>query len=210
MEDNTKLVKRKKHKRNRIETAVAEIILILLILSVIISVIVVIKAASTRTKTTTETETTTEIVLETETETEIVEVSTQKEVETEIQTEVEVEPTSRTELVSMGTFTITAYCSCEICCSSEWANNRPLDEYGNPIVYGASGEMLVPDYSIATDVGLIPYGETILINGREYVAHDCGSAIFDNRIDIYMSSHERALEWGVQNIEIFREVTVWQ
>ena len=50
MEDNTKLVKRKKHKRNRIETAVDEIILILLILSVIISAIVVIKAASIRTE----------------------------------------------------------------------------------------------------------------------------------------------------------------
>jgi 3D (Asp-Asp-Asp) domain-containing protein len=45
-----------------------------------------------------------------------------------------------------------------------------------------------------------------LINGREYVAHDCGSAIYDKRIDIYMSSHERALEWGVQNIEIFKVV----
>lgn len=202
MEDNTKLVKRKKHKRNTIETAVAEIILILLILSVIISAIVVIKAASIRTETTTETtteattetETSTEIVLETETETEIIELATQKEVETEIETETE------PQLVSMGTFTVTAYCSCEKCCG-EWANNRPDGK-----VYGASGEELIADYSIATDVGLIPYGETILINDQEYVAHDCGGAIKGNRIDIYMSTHEMALEWGVQNIEIFKVV----
>lgn len=142
----------------------------------------------------TETESTTEIELETETETEIVEVATQKV--TEIQTEAETEP----QLISMGTFTVTAYCSCEKCCG-EWANNRP-----NGVVYGASGEQLIADYSIAVDVSLIPYGEKIIINNREYVAHDCGSAIVDKRIDIYMSSHERALQWGVQNIEIFKVV----
>ena len=144
---------------------------------------------------TTECETTTEIELETETETEIVELATQIEVETET------EP----QYVSLGTFKVTAYCSCSLCCS-HYAENRPLDENGEPIVYGASGAELIADYSIAVDVDLIPYGETILINGREYVAHDCGSAIYDNRIDIYMSSHEKALQWGVQYIEIFREV----
>lgn len=135
---------------------------------------------------------TTEIELETETETEIVELATQVEVETE--TETKTEP----QMISMGVFKVTAYCSCEKCCG-KWANNRP-----NGVVYGASGEQLIADYSIAVDVDLIPYGETILINGREYVAHDCGSAIYDNRIDIYMSSHERALQWGVQYIEVFK------
>lgn len=144
---------------------------------------------------TTEAETTTEIELETETETEIVELATQIEVETETETE--------PQMISMGVFKVTAYCSCSRCCK-EWALNRPLDENGNPIVYGASGEQLIADYSIAVDVDLIPYGETILINGREYVAHDCGSAIYDNRIDIYMSSHEKALQWGVQYIEVFK------
>lgn len=201
---DTKLVKRKKKRIHKpIIVTMAEIILAIVIVSVIATMVALLAGKSPSEPM--ETETTTEIVSETETETEIVEVSTQKEVEIEIQTEV-VEPTSGTELVSMGTFTITAYCSCEICCSSEWVNNRPLDEYGNPIVYGASGEVLVPDYSIATDVGLIPYGETILINDQEYVAHDCGGAIKGNRIDIYMSCHEKALEWGVQNIEIFKVV----
>lgn len=144
---------------------------------------------------TTECETTTEIELETETETEIVELATQVEVETETETE--------PQMISMGVFKVTAYCSCSLCCS-HYAENRPLDENGEPIVYGASGAELIADYSIAVDVDLIPYGETILINGREYVAHDCGSAIYDNRIDIYMSSHERALQWGVQYIEVFK------
>ena len=142
--------------------------------------------------------------------------------EAEIQTETEVidefihqiekpsesatEEATEPQYISLGTFTITAYCSCSLCCS-QWSYNRPVDENGNPIVYGASGEELIADYSIAVDVDLIPYGEKIIINNREYIAHDCGGAINGKRIDIYMESHEKALQWGVQNIEIFKVVS---
>lgn len=198
MEDNTKLVKRKKKRIHKpVIIIMSEIILVIAILATIAFIVALIignKTPNESVETTTEIETTTETGLETETETEIVEVATQKA--TEIQTEAETEP----QLISIGTFTVTAYCSCEKCCG-EWANNRP-----NGVVYGASGEQLIADYSIATDVEVIPYGETILINDQEYVAHDCGGAIQGNRIDIYMSSHEKALEWGVQNIEIFKVV----
>lgn len=102
------------------------------------------------------------------------------------------------ELISLGDFKVTAYCSCEKCCG-RWSQNRP-----NGIVYGASGEVLIPHVSIATDTSVIPYGTTVIINGREYVSHDCGGAIDGNRIDIYMGSHEEALEWGVQYIEVFK------
>lgn len=141
----------------------------------------------------------------TETFTEVVEIYTHQETEyvTEIQTETETEP--QTELISLGIFTVTAYCSCEKCCG-EWANKRPLDENGNPIVYGSSGEQLIADYSIAVDLDLIPYGETIYINDMPYVAHDKGSAIQGKKIDIYMSSHEKALEWGRQTMEVFKEI----
>ena len=98
---------------------------------------------------------------------------------------------------SLGEFKVTAYCSCEKCCG-RWANNRP-----NGIVYGASGEQLIPNVSIATDPSVIPYGTTVVINGNEYVSHDCGGAIKENRIDIYMESHEQALEWGVKYLEVF-------
>ncbi len=136
-----------------------------------------------------------EIQTETFTEVEIIhQVAKQPETATEAVTEAITEP----QLISMGTFTVTAYCSCEKCCG-KWANNRP-----DGIVYGAAGEKLIADYSIAVDVDLIPYGETIIINDREYIAHDCGGAIQGKRIDIYMESHEKALQWGVQNIEIFK------
>ena len=35
--------------------------------------------------------------------------------------------------VSLGSFKLTAYCSCSLCCG-KWANNRPVDENGNEIV----------------------------------------------------------------------------
>ena len=146
--------------------------------------------------------------LETVTETEYeieTEVFTEEYIVIQTQQETEMETEPQTELISLGIFTVTAYCSCEKCCG-EWANKRPLDENGNPIVYGSSGEQLIADYSIAVDLDLIPYGETIYINDMPYVAHDKGSAIQGKKIDIYMSSHQKALEWGRQTMEVFKEI----
>lgn len=106
------------------------------------------------------------------------------------------------ELESLGEFKLTAYCSCESCCG-QWALDRPVDEEGHQIVIGASGEQLIEGVSIAVDKEVIPYGTTVVINGKEYIAHDCGGAIKENRIDVYMASHEAALEFGVQYAEVF-------
>lgn len=144
--------------------------------------------------------------IETETEYEIeTEIFTEEYIVIQTQQETETETEPQTELISLGTFTVTAYCSCSRCCK-EWANKRPLDENGNPIVYGASGEQLIPDYSIAVDTNLFSFGEIVLINGREYICHDRGSAITEKSIDIYMSSHEKALQWGRQTMEVFKEI----
>lgn len=106
------------------------------------------------------------------------------------------------EAISLGEFRLTAYCSCERCCG-KWALNRPVDEAGNQIVIGASGERLIEGVSIAVDKEVIPYGSTVVINGKEYIAHDCGGSIKKKRIDVYTSSHESALEFGVQYAEVF-------
>lgn len=105
-------------------------------------------------------------------------------------------------LVSLGEYKLTAYCSCYKCCD-EWALNRPLDENGNEIVIGASGAVLEPGKSIAVDSSVIPYGSVVSINGKEYIAHDCGGAIKGNRIDVYFNDHKEALEFGVQYAEVF-------
>lgn len=118
-------------------------------------------------------------------------------IETVEETEAITEPVIN--YINLGEFRITAYCACERCCGS-WANNRP-----DGIVYGASGNELIPNYSIAVDPEVIPYGAVVYIDGNPYVAHDCGGAIKDNRIDVYFDSHEDALAWGVQYKDVYVE-----
>lgn len=117
--------------------------------------------------------------------------------------EVEVtEPEEETpNIISLGEFKLTAYCSCEKCCG-KWALNRPIDENGNEIIYGASGERLTAGVSIAVDSSIIPYGTEVIINGKTYIAHDTGGAIKGNHIDVYFDSHEEAWNFGLQYAEV--------
>lgn len=110
------------------------------------------------------------------------------------------EPVSVPVIKSMGMFKLTAYCGCKKCCG-KWADNRP-----NGVVYGASGEILQEGYSIAVDTDVIPYGTEVIINGNTYRADDCGGAIKGNRIDVYFSEHEDAVNFGVQKAEVYCEV----
>lgn len=97
-------------------------------------------------------------------------------------------------LVSLGKFKLTAYCNCKKCCG-KWAGGAT-----------ASGVMPKENRTIAVDTKVIPFGTKIVINGKTYVAEDTGSAIKGNKIDIYMSSHSKALQWGVQYAEVFKVV----
>lgn len=106
------------------------------------------------------------------------------------------------EYISLGKFRLTAYCPCEICCE-ECAYNRPVDEYGNTIVYTASGKIAQEGYTIAADPDVLPYGTIVYIDGHEYEVQDCGGAITNNSIDIYFDTHEAACEFGLQYGEVF-------
>ena len=92
-----------------------------------------------------------------------------------------------------GSCRITSYCSCERCCG-QWASNRPLDDEGNPIVYGASGNVLTPGVSVACS---LPYGTEIKIDGLPgtYIVEDRTAEWIQDRyagmtVDIYMDDHE--------------------
>lgn len=96
-----------------------------------------------------------------------------------------------------GSCRITAFCACSVCCG-EWANNRPLDENGNPIVYGASGKELTPGVSVACS---LPYGTKLEIDGLPgtYVVEDRTAEWIQDKyngmtVDIYMDSHEACYE----------------
>lgn len=120
---------------------------------------------------------------------------------------VQVEEEKVEELTSLGTFKLTHYCACAKCCG-KWGENRPTDANGQPIVYTASGTVAKQGRTIAVDTRVIPYGTTVLVryaDGTEetFVAEDCGGAIKENRIDIYMESHQAALTAGVKTAEVF-------
>lgn len=121
----------------------------------------------------------------------------------ESQPEVKTEPSDGTSCeevnTSLGEFTITHYCACEICCGI-WANNRP-----DGIVYTASGAVAEAGKTIAVDPDVIPYGTEVIIDGHTYTAQDSGSAIQGSRIDIYCDSHQEALQGGVDYFEVFVE-----
>lgn len=114
----------------------------------------------------------------------------------------EPEEPQKPKVKSLGEFVLTAYCSCEKCCG-KWALNRPLDENGEQIVYGASGARLIEGISVAVDPDVIPYGTELYINGNLYIAHDCGGAIKGNRLDVYFATHEEAWNFGKQTAEVF-------
>ena len=91
---------------------------------------------------------------------------------------------------SLGTFKLSYYCPCAKC-------------NGNTRGITASGAKLQPGVSIAVDKSVIPLGSTVLINGKEYKAHDTGGAIKGNRIDICVGSHAEALRLGRTTATIY-------
>lgn len=99
------------------------------------------------------------------------------------------EPTEP-ELEELGTFKLTAYCACPKCCG-KWADG---------ITY--TGTTATEGRTIAVDPKVIPLGSTVYIDGVPYIAEDIGGAIKSNRVDIFFSSHEAALQFGVQYADV--------
>lgn len=104
--------------------------------------------------------------------------------------------------IYLGEFVLTAYCPCEKCCG-QYGVNRPMDENGDLIVYGAYGQRLEAGVSIAADPNVIGFNQDVYINGVVYKAHDTGGNINGNQIDIYMTDHDEAVEFGVQYADVY-------
>lgn len=94
-------------------------------------------------------------------------------------------------LRSLGNFIITHYCPCSICCGP-WRDGIT-----------STGATAVTNRTIAVDPTVIPYGSKVVINGQVYVAEDCGGAIKNNHIDIYVGSHAEAENKGVYETEVY-------
>lgn len=90
----------------------------------------------------------------------------------------------------VGTFKVTGYCSCSRCC-------------GKSTGITASGTVATAGRTIAADTSQFAFGSKLVINGHTYTVEDRGGAIRGNRIDIFFSSHAKALEWGVRYCDVY-------
>lgn len=100
--------------------------------------------------------------------------------------------TLKREYESLGEYVLTAYCSCSRC-SGGWGSKTAI------------GTTCKAGRTIAVDPKVIPYGTTVRINGKDYVAEDCGGGIKGKHIDIYFDSHSEALKFGRQKAEVFKK-----
>lgn len=120
-------------------------------------------------------------------------VVTEPEPEIEVETNTEAETGSNSEdsnLKSLGTFKLTAYCACSKCC-------------GKSDGITASGTKAKQGRTIAVNPKQIPYGTKVIINGHTYIAEDCGGGVGKSRIDVFFDNHKEALNFGVQYAEVF-------
>ena len=103
-------------------------------------------------------------------------------------------PTNRSEETPRNnsgwvTFTATAYCGCAKCCGKSTGRT-------------ASGTMATQGRTVAMPSSY-KFGTKIEIQGMgNYVVEDRGGAIKGNRIDIFFSNHQSALNFGKRTINL--------
>ncbi len=93
---------------------------------------------------------------------------------------------------SLGMFTTTGYCNCELCSG------------GSGLTY--SGTVPQANHTIAADINLFPLGTKLMIDGIVYTVEDIGSDVGGNKIDIYYADHSEAVAHGTKTQEVFRVV----
>ena len=110
------------------------------------------------------------------------------------------------EWVSVGEYTLLAYCPCKLCCGI-WSAEHPSRIGTDYVQRTASGTIPEAGRTIAVNPAVMPYGTEVMIDGHVYIAEDTGGAARRARIiDIFMECHQSALEFGRQRAEIFIKV----
>ena len=91
----------------------------------------------------------------------------------------------------VGDFKLTFYDDDVACC-------------GNTDGITKSGAHVQEGVTIAVDPSVIPLGTEVCIEGIGYrTAQDTGGAIDDKRIDVYVSTHSKALELGIKYAKVY-------
>ncbi len=93
---------------------------------------------------------------------------------------------------SLGIYIVTAYCPNECCCG-DYADG--ITASGHKIIEGDKFCATDPRITFHLKLDIEEYGIVQI--------EDRGGKIKGNKIDVFFWTHEEALEWGVQEIEIF-------
>ena len=101
-------------------------------------------------------------------------------------------PAAVEQPISLGVCKVTAYCK---------ENYPHICNNGDSSVT-ATGTIPTAGRTVAVDPTIIPYGSKVIINGHTYIAEDCGGAIKGNRIDICFNTHQEALNFGIQYLDV--------
>ena len=91
---------------------------------------------------------------------------------------------------------VTAYCPCTKCCGP---NAQGLTASGKPVTHN-KGRF------VAADTGVLGFGTDLSIpgyyGGQAVKVLDRGGAIKGNKLDVFFATHERALRWGRQHLDV--------
>ena len=102
-------------------------------------------------------------------------------------------PAPRTRVLRME---VTAYCPCTKCCGPR---AQGITASGKTVSYN-DGKF------VAADTSVLPFGKKIVVPGYAGNAAveviDRGGAIKGNKLDLYFPSHEDALIWGRQMLDV--------
>lgn len=93
---------------------------------------------------------------------------------------------------SLGIFKTTGYCGCSKCSGSSGIT--------------ASGTVPQPDHTISADITVLPLGTKVIIGETVYTVEDTGSAVDGRTVDLYFSSHQKALDYGVEQVEVYQAI----
>ncbi len=105
--------------------------------------------------------------------------------------------------------TVTGYCNCGQCCGWRYTwYGKPVHAYGpqkgkrKHVGVTASGSRARKG-TLAADTSLYPFGTIMHIPGYGYGrVEDRGGAIKGNHVDAWFKSHQKAVQWGKQQLEV--------
>lgn len=93
----------------------------------------------------------------------------------------------------LGIYTISHYCDCPICTGTQKGSRT------------ASGTKPKENRTIACDGKILKMGDVVYIETIGLrVCEDRGGAIKDNRIDLFISDHEKAKKLGIKKVKVYK------